>query len=182
MLTTSMYYTLCADSVTVIESPTGDCEPLHRAIVKADTAAAATASTATVGSTAAAAMDEIEEQRPPTKLPTIGILINKEEALPPLTVLTRDDQLSLGDSPATGDAPPLLGEGRGVLALTERRTILTSLLSRATSLSCASLSGQQLLAVMLPLLQLLQDKPPREQPVLYVIKSELNVALELATQ
>jgi hypothetical protein len=97
-----MYYTLCADSVTVIESRTGDCEPLHRAIVKADTAAAATASTATVSSTAAAAMDEIEEQRPPTKLPTIGILINKEEALPPLTVLTRDDQLSLGYSPATG--------------------------------------------------------------------------------
>jgi hypothetical protein len=69
-----------------------------------------------------------------------------------------------------------------VLALTERRTILTSLLSRATSLSCASLSGQQLLAVMLPLLQLLQDQPLREQPVLYVIESELNAALELATQ
>jgi hypothetical protein len=77
---------------------------------------------------------------------------------------------------------PLSGEGRGVLALTERRPILTSLLSRATSLSCASLSGRQLLDVMLPLLQLLQDKPPREQPVLYVIDSELNVALDLATQ
>jgi hypothetical protein len=102
MLTTSMYYTLCADSVTVIESPTGDCEPLHRAIVKADIAAAATASTATVSSTAAAAMDEIEEQRPPATLPTIGILINKEEALPPLTVLTRENDMSLSDSPATG--------------------------------------------------------------------------------
>jgi hypothetical protein len=35
---------------------------------------------------------------------------------------------------------------------------------------------------MLPLLQLLQDQPLREQPVLYVIESELNAALELATQ
>jgi hypothetical protein len=69
-----------------------------------------------------------------------------------------------------------------MLALTERKTTLTSLLRRATSLSCASLAGQQLLVVMLPLLQLLQDKPPREQPVLYVVESKLNVALDLATQ
>jgi hypothetical protein len=65
-------------------------------------AAAAGGTESTAITTAAATMDEIEEQRPPTKLPTIGILINKEEALPPLTVLTSED-MSLSESPATGN-------------------------------------------------------------------------------
>lgn len=101
-------HSLCCLCVcTVIESPTGDCEPLYKAAMKAAAAASSggTESTATAAVSAAAtaaAIDEIEEQCALSKLPTIGILINREEALPPLTVLTRQEDLSLSASPATG--------------------------------------------------------------------------------
>jgi hypothetical protein len=51
----------CHLHVTVIESPTGDCEPLYNAAVKA--AAEGTAAAATATAAAAATMDEIEEQQ-----------------------------------------------------------------------------------------------------------------------
>jgi hypothetical protein len=136
----------------VIESPTGDCAALCEAAQKA------------------------MEHKTDSSLPSLSIRVNGKQAVPALTVLTRVEDLMYSNC-----LTPAHNSTKAWLVLSESGPLIRHMLQRATSLSCA-MQGEDLLRVLPPLLQCLDDKPANRQPVLYVFEAELRAALDIAVQ
>jgi hypothetical protein len=143
---------LRAIDFAVIESPTGDCAALREAAQKA------------------------LEHKIDSSLPTLSIRVNGKQAVPPLTVLTRVEDLVYCNC-----LTPPHSSNKAWLVLSESGPLIRHMLQRATSLSCA-MQGEDLLRVMPTILRLLDDKPSHRQPVMYVFEAELRAALNIAVQ